>query len=229
MEKIRLLIVDDQYLFAERLDTVLTLRTDRFKVMGVMNNGKEALDWVRSNDFDLILMDVRMPVMDGVEATRLIRKELPDSKIVMLTTFRDDEYVYQALKYGAVGYVLKNTPVEDLITIIEAAFHGVVQISPDLVPSLVSHLSMDSEGISASEESEEIVRPSWISFLSAREKEILQLMAEGMDNRHIAEKLYLAPQTVKNHVSMIYSKIGTKDRMEAVRLVQDLRKDLRLL
>ncbi len=229
MDKIRLLIVDDQYLFAESLETVLTLRTDRFEVMGIVNNGKEALDWVRSNDFDLILMDVRMPVMDGVEATRLIRKEFSDSKIVMLTTFRDDEYVYQALKYGAVGYVLKNTPVEDLITTIEAAFHGVVQISPDLVPSLVSHLSKESKGISSSEESEEIERPSWIGFLSAREKEILQLMAEGMDNRHIAEKCYLAPQTVKNHVSQIYSKIGTKDRMEAVLLVQDLKKDLRLL
>jgi DNA-binding NarL/FixJ family response regulator len=226
LAKIRLLIVDDQYLFAESLETVLTLRYDHFEVVGIVNNGKEAVEWVRSNSFDLILMDVRMPVMDGVEATRIIRSELPESKIVMLTTFRDDEYVYQALKHGAVGYVLKNTPVEDLATTIQAAFHGVVQISPDLVPSLVSHMSKDSGSFT---ESTAIERPSWISFLSAREKEILQLMAEGLDNRHIAEKLYLAPQTVKNHVSQIYSKIGTKDRMEAVRLVQDLGKDLRLL
>ncbi|MDT8298483.1 MAG: response regulator transcription factor, partial [Spirochaetaceae bacterium] len=138
MKKIRLLIVDDQLLFAESLETVLTLRSDKFEVAGIVNNGREALDWVVSNHADIILMDVRMPVMDGVEATRLIREIVPDAKIVMLTTFRDDEYVYQALKDGAVGYMLKNTPVEDLFSTVEAASHGVVQISPELLPGIVS-------------------------------------------------------------------------------------------
>jgi DNA-binding NarL/FixJ family response regulator len=226
MSKIRLLIVDDQYLFAESLETVLTLRTDHFDVAGIAGNGREALEWVRTNNVDIILMDVRMPVMDGVEATRLIKTEQPEVKIVMLTTFRDDEYVYQALKYGAAGYILKNTPIEDLITTIEAAYHGLVQISPDLIPSLVAHYRADlgvSEGTGSGD------RPVWISYLTAREKEILQLMAEGLDNTRIAGKLFLAPQTVKNHVSQIYSKIGTKDRMEALRLVRDLGRDLRLL
>ena len=227
MPKIRLLIVDDQKLFAESLETVLSLRFDRFDVLALVENGREALDWVRGHPFDVILMDVRMPVMDGVEATERIRAEFPDARIVMLTTFKDDEYVYQALKNGAMGYVLKNTPVEDLAATIEAAHHGVVQISPDLVPGLVSHSSAAASAVSADDAPVE--RPAWLAFLSAREKEILQLMAEGLDNRSIAERLFIAPQTVKNHVSQIYSKIGTKDRMEAVRLVRELGKDLRLL
>ena len=221
MKRIRLLIVDDQYLFAESLQTVLTLRSDeRFEVLAILGNGAEALEWIQSHEVDLVLMDVRMPVMDGVEAVRLIRKQVPEMKIVMLTTFRDDEYVFQALSHGAVGYMLKNTPVEDLITTIDAASRGVVQISPELLPTLVR------EGKPPLESSN---RPEWISYLSGREKEILQCMAEGFGNKAIAERLFLAPQTVKNHVSQIYSKLGTKDRMEAVRLVRELQRDLRLL
>lgn len=224
MKKIRLLIVDDQKLFAESLETVLSLRFGNFEVAGVVGNGREALEWVQQHAFDVILMDVRMPVMDGVEATRRIREEFPEDRIVMLTTFKDDEYVLQALKNGAMGYVLKNTPVEDLAATIEAARHGLVQLSPDLVPGLVDRPDPPVEI-----DEGPVERPEWIAFLSAREKEILQLMAEGLDNTSISEKLFIAPQTVKNHVSQIYSKIGTKDRMEAVRLVQELKKDLRLL
>ncbi len=215
-----MLIADDQYLFAESLQTVLSLRSKDFTVANVVANGREALEWIRANQADVVLMDVRMPEMDGVEATRRIIEEFPEQKIVMLTTFRDDQYVHQALNYGAVGYVLKNTPLEDLMDIIRTAKHGVVQISPDLVAGLVSRKTAPVD---------ENHRPEWITFLSSREKEVLQLMAEGLDNRHIAEKLYIAPQTVKNHVSQIYEKIGTRDRMEAVRLVRDLGKDLRVL
>ena len=226
MSKIKLLIADDQRLFAESLQTVLTTRFDRFSVCGIVENGLEAVEWVRSHDFDVILMDVRMPVMDGVEAARTIHAEFPRARIVMLTTFKDDNYVYQALKNGAIGYVLKNTPVEDLAATIEAAHHGVVQLSSDLVPNLVSHYRPEDN---RPEDSADFQPPQWISFLSAREKEILQLMAEGLSNPAIAERLFIAPQTVKNHVSQIYGKVGAKDRMEAVRLVQDLKKDLRLL
>lgn len=226
MPKIKLLIVDDQYLFAESLQTVLTTRFSRFTVCGIVENGLQAVEWVKNHSFDVILMDVRMPVMDGVEAARAIRAEFPRSRILMLTTFKDDNYVYQALKNGAIGYVLKNTPVEDLAAAIEAAHHGVVQFSPDLLPNLVSRCRPEER---ESEENADFKRPEWIAFLSPREKEILQLMAEGLSNPDIARRLFIAPQTVKNHVSQIYGKVGAKDRMEAVRLVQHLKKDLRLL
>jgi len=221
---IRLLLVDDQFLFAESLETVLTSRYDDLNVVGVVTDGAAAVEFVMSHDVDLVLMDVRMPGMDGVEATRRIIDARPEVRIIMLTTFQDDRFVFKSLDYGAIGYVLKNTPIEDLITTIRAAARGVVQISPDIVPQIVARYR---HGPSPEEIGTE--RPEWIGYLTGREKEILQHMANGEDNHAIAETLHLALQTVKNHVSQIYDKLGTKDRMEAVRLVRELGVDLRLL
>lgn len=224
MKRISVLITDDQVLFAESLQTVLNSRAREIHVVGVVSNGRKAVEFVREHPVDVVLMDVRMPEMDGVEATREILAGHPGIRIVMLTTFRDDDYVYRSLEHGAVGYVLKNTPIEDLIATILAASHGVVQISPDLVPGIVSHYRNDATRTVAQGE-----RPRWLTYLTHREREVLQLMAVGKDNHEIAEQLNLARQTVKNYVSQIYEKLGTKDRMEAVKLVQDLGVDLRLL
>ncbi len=224
MKRIRILIADDQALFAESLKTVLDSRAKELTVIGVVENGREAVAWVAEHDVDVVLMDVRMPEMNGVEATRRIMTEKPTTRIVMLTTFQDDTFVYRSLEHGAVGYVLKNTPIEDLIATIVAASRGVVQISPDLVPNLVAHYRSDAVRELRPDE-----RPDWLRFLTHREKEILQLMATGLDNHEIAARLNLALQTVKNYVSQIYDKLGTKDRMDAVKLVQDLGVDLRLL
>lgn len=221
---IRVLLVDDQHLFVESLETVLSSRCDDMHVVGIATTGAEAVEFATHHQLDVILMDVRMPVMDGVEATRQIKALVPEIKIVMLTTFSDDQFVYRSLDYGAVGYVLKNTAVEDLIITIRAAQRGFVQISPDIIPQLVDRYRRETSPSDAP-----LQRPSWLSYLTPREKEILQLMANGRDNHEIADRLSLALQTVKNHVSQIYDKLGTTDRMEAVRLVQDLKVDLRLL
>ena len=224
MTETHLLLVDDHVLFAESLETVLTSRYSDMVVDGVVSNGEEAVAFVRDHDVDVVLMDVRMPAMDGVEATRRITHMKPSTRIIMLTTFQDDQFVFKSLDYGAIGYVLKNTPIEDLIATIRAARHGVVQISPDIVPQLVARYR--STGPPSPTQSE---RPAWLAYLTAREKEILQHMANGKDNHAIAADLHLALQTVKNHVSQIYDKLGTTDRMDAVRLVKDLGVDLRLL
>ena len=224
MAPTRLLLVDDHRLFAESLETVLTSRCDDMAVVGVVANGARAVAFVETNVVDVILMDVRMPEMDGVEATRRIVDRKPSIRIIMLTTFQDDQFVFKSLDYGAIGYVLKNTPIEDLIATIRAACHGVVQISPDIVPQLVAHYR--ERGNRASMKTD---APLWLRYLTAREKEILQHMANGQDNHAIAGELHLALQTVKNHVSQIYDKLGAKDRIDAVRLVNDLGIDLRLL
>ena len=224
MAPTRLLLVDDHRLFAESLETVLTSRCEDMAVAGVVGNGALAVAFVEANDVDVILMDVRMPEMDGVEATRRIVDRKPSIRIIMLTTFQDDQFVFKSLDYGAIGYVLKNTPIEDLIVTIRAARHGVVQISPDIVPQLVAHYREHENRAAMKTDT-----PLWLRYLTAREKEILQHMANGKDNHAIADELHLAPQTVKNHVSRIYDKLGAKDRIDAVRLVNDLGIDLRLL
>lgn len=224
MSDIHVLLVDDQYLFAESLETVLRSRYQDIIVDGVVTDGSEAITFCRDHDVDVVLMDVRMPGIDGVEATRRILENKPKTRIIMLTTFQDDRFVFKSLDYGAIGYVLKNTPIEDLITTIRAAQRGVVQISPDIIPQLVARYQVRSAAADAVEHP-----PEWLSYLTAREREILQHMANGEDNHAIAARLHLALQTVKNHVSQIYDKLGTKDRMEAVRLVQEVGADLRLL
>jgi len=232
MENIYVLIVDDQVLFAESLETVLTMRSENIRVAGIASNGQEAVDMAGSLPrVDLILMDVRMPGMDGVKAAGIIRKKYPHIKVIMLTTFKDDEYVFEALQYGISGYMLKNTPVTELIATIQAARDGAIQISPDVADALVRRSQPETAAGSGAAGSVPIGRgrPEWLGHLSSREKEILQLMAEGFDNRTISERLFLAPQTIKNHVSQIYSKIGTHDRMQAVRLVSQCGCDLRLM
>lgn len=211
MNKIRILLVDDQILFAESLKTVLETRGENLEVVSIASNGKEA---VKMNDIhkpDLILMDIRMPEMNGVEATKSIRENDSDVKIIMLTTFDDDEYIHDALEYGATGFLLKNTPPSELISSIYAARNGLVLISPSVAKHLTNGMGSSIKNKKKIEKS-----PDWLLKLSKREKQVLQLLAQGMDNREIAETLYIAEQTVKNHVSLIYSKIGTHDRRDTI-------------
>ena len=166
-----------------------------------------------------VLMDVRMPVMNGVESTKLIKEGYPETKVLMLTTFDDDQYVVDALRLGAVGYLLKDMPPMELISAVRAVYEGGVLISPKVATKLVNKLKAISE-----KELEELNinnrdAISWADELSSREKRILQLMARGLDNKEIAKTLYIAEQTVKNHVSIIYSKLGVRDRVQASRLV----------
>ncbi len=216
MTKIKVVLVDDQTLFVESLRMVLETRAEDMLVVGVANDGQQAVEVVAETHPDIVLMDVRMPRMNGVESTRLIKEHHPDTRVLMLTTFDDDQYVIEALRLGAVGYLLKNMPPAELISAIRAVHHGGVLISPQVADKLVGLLTGSQKTNVDNQETNRIA--SLVNGLSGREKEILQLMAEGLDNKEIAKKLYIAEQTVKNYVSIIYSKLGVKDRVQASRL-----------
>jgi DNA-binding NarL/FixJ family response regulator len=217
MGKIKIVLVDDQTLFVESLKTVLETRADDLQVVGVANDGKRAVEVVAETSPDIVLMDVRMPLMNGVESTRLIKERYPDMRVLMLTTFDDDQYVVEALRLGAVGYLLKNMPPAELISAIRAVYEGGVLISPQVANKLLGLITNTQS--KAEELSENAGDSSLVNQLSSREKEILRLMAEGLDNKEIAAKLYIAEQTVKNYVSVIYSKLGVRDRVQASRMV----------
>ncbi len=227
MNKTRVLLVDDQVLFVESLRTVLETRATDFEVVGVALSGREAIRLVVEKQPDIILMDVRMPDMDGVEATKIIREAYPDIHVLMLTTFDDDVYVVEALNHGAAGYLLKDIPPEELIVSLRAVCSGSIIISPQVANKVLR----TREGDASAEEGAE-TRPmpsgenSFLRFLSRREIEILRLIGEGADNVLIARKLSIAEQTVKNHVSVIYSKLHVHNRMQAMKLVNSLKSRL---
>jgi DNA-binding NarL/FixJ family response regulator len=209
MNKTNIIIVDDQLLFAESLKTVLETRSDRIEVLDIAVNGKEAVRMAEIHKPDLILMDIRMPEMNGVEAVKIIKEKSPEIKVIMLTTFDDDQYIFDALNNGADGYLLKSTPPELLISSIEAAQNGLVLISPNIL----KHLAEDSFKQTIIHE-----KPDWFDELSKREKQVLKLLSNGLNNKEIADELFIAEQTVKNHVSLIYAKLGTHDRLKVIRI-----------
>jgi DNA-binding NarL/FixJ family response regulator len=198
---------------------VIESRAEDIKVVATASNGHEAVDKVAEFSPDVALLDVRMPEMDGVEAAKQIHQEYPDVSIVMLTTFDDDEYVRDALSYGAVGYLLKDIPPKKLIASIRAVKEGSVMMAPSIAKKLIRQVSVEPAK-SPEEEKEE--KPQWLKDLSRRELEVLKLLAEGYDNRQISEQLCIAEQTVKNHVSEIYSKLGTHSRIKTMKMVQKI-------
>ena len=217
---INILLADDQILFLESLKSVIESRAEDIKVVATASNGHEAVDKVAEFSPDVALLDVRMPEMDGVEAAKQIHQEYPDVSIVMLTTFDDDEYVRDALSYGAVGYLLKDIPPKKLIASIRAVKEGSVMMAPSIAKKLIRQVSV--EPAKSPEEEKEEEKPQWLKDLSRRELEVLKLLAEGYDNRQISEQLCIAEQTVKNHVSEIYSKLGTHSRIKTMKMVQKI-------
>lgn len=209
---ITVLLADDQQLFLDGLTYVLESRASDIRVVGAATNGREAVRLTRELQPEIIIMDVRMPEMDGVEATRLIHQEFPDIRIVMLTTFHDDEYVHNALAHGAIGYLLKNRPPIELISSIRAVKSGILQIDPSVSDVLINREQYSDE------RDEEIATA--IRTLTPREKEVLHLMIQAFDNRQIAETLHVAEQTVRNYISTIYSKLGVSNRMDILRIMK---------
>ncbi len=212
MSKARVLIADDQVLFAGSLRVVLEGHASEIAVVGVAYDGQEAIDLAAKEQPDVVLMDVRMPRLDGVSATREICRRFPRVKVLMLTTFDDDEYVREALANGAVGYILKNIRPEELVSVIMSVHSGALLPSP----------SARERGASAAG-----VRVAEVNFLlsrfpdlSRREAQVLALVAENLDNYEIADKLGIGEQTVRNYVSRIYSKLGVADRPHAIQLVR---------
>lgn len=206
---IRIVIADDQSLMREGLKTILELEKD-MEVPATAANGKEALELCRRIKPDLVLMDIRMPIMDGVEATELITAEGLPVKVIVVTTFDDDELIVSALKAGAKTYRLKDLPSEKLLATIRATHKGDIVMQPEIAAKLVNKAS----GCSGSTEEKE--GPPETETLTGREKEILALMVKVLSNSEIASRLFLSEGTIKNQVSAIYAKLGTSDRTQAV-------------
>lgn len=219
MEKIRLLIVDDQVLFLESLSTFLRSYAEDIEVAGVARNGREALEKAVALRPDIVLMDVHMPVMDGVEATRRLLEAHPGVRILILSTYDEDEYVRNALKVGAAGYLLKDISPTELIASIRALKGGAVQISPQIVAKLMKSVIAE-EPSPAPGVAEHL---EWFGSLTRREREVFTLIARGYDNAQIAEELRMAEHTVRNHVSTIYSKLGVQDRFQIIQLANKIR------
>ena len=228
MPPIRVLIVDDQHLFAESLRLVLGGESHgRIDVVGIAANGREAVKYVATHVPDVILMDIRMPVMDGVEATAAIHKSHPNIRIMILTTFDDDELAVGALSAGATGYVLKDVDPPDLIRSIEAVNRGAFYVSPG-VGFKLADIMRTEDGGSVRETEEAVVdlmrnAPS----LSRREAEILYLAAKARTNKNIGEELFISEKTVKNHLSSIYRKLSIHNRLQLIQYVAALRENHR--
>jgi DNA-binding NarL/FixJ family response regulator len=218
-DKTTVLIVDDQRLFADGLRVVIESRAPQFRVIGIAGNGKEAIAAIRGNQPDIVLMDVRMPEMDGVEATKIIHDRYPQIKILILTTFSDDEYVTHSLRNGAIGYLLKNRPAEELIDSIRALAKGILQIDPAVSAKLLNTTHSDRQ---RDEEFLERLRT-----ISSRERQILELMVQAKRIAAIAEELGIAAQTVRNHIANIYMKLGIHDRLEIVNYIGPIREYLK--
>jgi DNA-binding NarL/FixJ family response regulator len=212
---IRILLVDDQRLFREGLHTLLSGRSE-LEVVGEAGNGKEALEVATAAKPDVVLMDLRMPVLDGVAATRLLRQELPESRVIVLTTFEDDEYVFDALRAGAAGYLLKDVSSATLVEAIRAAARGESFLEPSITTKVVAEFKRMADPSSAAE-SQPLIEP-----LSDREVEILALVATGASNKEIADQLFIAEGTVKNHLTHILGKLGVRDRTQAALKAREL-------
>jgi len=213
-DRIRVLVADDQLLFAEGIKTILESRAQDIEVIGIAPNGNEALAMVDELSPDIILMDVRMPVLDGVEATKLIHARHPHIHIVMLTTFDDDEYVNLSLVHGAIGYLLKNRPPAELIASIRAVRNGVLQIDPAVSKALIRDVKVHDLDDSFFQN---------LNDLTSRERDVLRLLIQACDNKVISKRLNLAEQTVRNYTSGIYSKLGIVNRIEVMRYTEKIK------
>jgi DNA-binding NarL/FixJ family response regulator len=220
-EAIRVLIVDDQRLMRDGLRVLLELQ-EGIAIVGEGGNGVEALAQVAATRPDVVLMDVRMPQMDGVEATRALRERGDRPRILVLTTFDDDQYVFDALKAGAAGYVLKDLPAADLAAAIRTVHGGGVHLDPAVASKVVAEFSRLHAAPAAAAPvvtpaaqpgAAQLVGP--VEELTPREREVLRLLATGASNREIGEQLFISEGTVKNHISNILGRLGLRDRTQA--------------
>lgn len=200
MELLKVLIVDDDALIREGLKILLEIEAD-FQVVGTASNGHEAFELCRKEQPDLVLMDIRMPVMDGVLGTKLIKSHFKNIKVVILTTFKDDEYIREGLKSGAEGYILKNQPADSIIESLRAVSKGNIVLEREVGNALSAMLK---EGKRAPERLD----------ISQRELEVLKLVGGGLSNKEIAERLNLSEGTTRNYVTGLLEKLGFRDRTQ---------------
>lgn len=208
MAKIKILLADDQELILESLSIVLSMEED-FEIVGLAQNGEEAIKVCEQLHPDIVLMDINMPVMDGVAATALIKERMPVTKVIILTSYREVEYVLTALSYGAEGYLLKAIHPKELAAGIRVVHAGGTLITQEMASKMIKSMNQTS------------APKSNVYGLSSREIEVLHRLASGMRNQEIAEALFLSVGTVKNYISTIYSKLNVRGRQEATRKARD--------
>jgi DNA-binding NarL/FixJ family response regulator len=201
---IRILICDDQDLVLEGLQAILRAAAD-IEVAGVAHDGAEALEMIPQVAPDVVLMDLKMPVMNGIQATRLIQEHYPQVRVLVLTTYDADEWVFDAIRSGAAGYLLKDTPREELIAAVRGTASGKTYVDPTIAGKIFSQVAQSNPAPDT----------SIADSLSERELEVLRLMARGLANADIAQRLYLSEGTVKNYVSSVFTKLGVSDRTQA--------------
>jgi DNA-binding NarL/FixJ family response regulator len=217
---IRVLLADDQTLIRQGLRTLLELEAD-MRVVGSASNGREVLELIERVRPDVVLMDVRMPEMDGVAATRALAEHHPDVAVIILTTFDDDEYVFEGLKAGARGYLLKDVGSDELVAAVRTVAGGGVLIQPSIARKVVaefSRLAATATPETASPDQSALPHP-----LTEREIDVLRALASGLSNREIADRLIITEGTVKTHVSNVLGKLDARDRTQAVIKAQALR------
>lgn len=201
---IQVLIVDDDPFIRESMNVILGLDAD-LQVAGVCSNGHEATEFVRKQPVDVVLMDIRMPVCDGVEGTKLLRALTTPPAVLLLTTFDDDEYIAQAIRNGANGYLLKNVPPSRIISGIKTVHEGSMLIHPDIARKLAGMIESPRG---------ETSKALTISGLTAAEGQIVRLIAEGQSNKEIAASLFLSEGTIKNYITEILNKLELRDRTQ---------------
>jgi DNA-binding NarL/FixJ family response regulator len=209
MSDVTVLVVDDQRLVREGIASLLDIQ-EGIQVIGQAMDGREAIDKAETLAPDVILMDVRMPVMDGILATAHISRQLPGCRIIMLTTFDDEEYIVKSLRAGAVGYLLKDIPASQLAQAVQLAHAGIFQLEPSVAGKLVGMLGSGPLEPTAAAGAVPVDND-----LTERELEVLRLIGTGATNREIADKLVVSEGTVKNHVSSILGRLGLRDRTQA--------------
>ena len=204
---IHLLLVDDQNLVCQGLKTMLSQEAD-FEVVGTAENGEVAIAQVAALQPDIVLMDVRMPIMDGREATRIISERFPNIKVLVLSTFDDDQYVADSMRAGAKGYLIKDMPLDELAQTIRLAHRGYAQMGPGLMEKLVVNMPKDETDLKNQPS------PVDLSQLTPRELEVMRLLRFGDSNREIAGQLYISEGTVKTHITHILNRLDLKNRSQ---------------
>ncbi len=220
MKKIKILIVDDQPIVCEGLNTILQLEKD-FEVIGCCRNGREALDYCKQNSPDIVLMDARMPVMNGIEATEKITRLFPHTDVLILTTFNEDMLIIQGLQKGAKGFLLKDMQPEELCKTIRVVHGGGVCLHPEVTQKILAKIADQDE-----KSAEDNLSDYDISQLTNREKEVLKLVGKGFSNAEISSALFIVEGTVKNHISSLLAKLKIRDRTQLALLTQRIH-DLR--
>ncbi|QJD83111.1 response regulator [Cohnella herbarum] len=206
--KIRLLLADDHQLVLKGISFFLGLQPD-FEIVGEAHNGKEAVELAAELQPDIVLMDLNMPVMDGIEASRLISEQHPNVKVLVLTSFSDRSHIVPALQTGAIGYMLKEVEPDQLVEAIRSAYKGNIQLHPEISNAILSQLSPIAH------EPKKLPGKEAINSLTPREIEVLEQLTKGLSNKEIAQALVVAEKTVKTHVSSILSKLNLSDRTQA--------------